>query len=215
MILIILGAPGSGKGTQSKFISKKFSIPQLSTGDILRFAIKNNTDIGFQAKQFIDAGKLVPDDVMIKIIQDRIAEFDCLNGFILDGFPRTLAQSSALDLMLEAKSLSIDKVLSFQLDSKILIERITGRLINPKTGKEYHEKFNPPKNLGFCDITGDALIKRSDDTEEKARKRILIFEKEILSLIHYYSKMNIFCEINAHQSIEGIKNEIFNILSKK
>lgn len=182
MNLIIIGPPGAGKGTQADNISKKLSIPQISTGDILREAVKAGTPVGLKAKAFMDSGGLVPDDVIISIVVERIAAPDCKNGFILDGMPRTIAQAEALD----SRGLAIDAALSIEVSDEEIVQRLGGRRVCPVCGATFHISANPPKQEDICDICGAALIIRKDDDPETIRNRLLTFHNETAPLKDYY-----------------------------
>jgi adenylate kinase len=183
MRLILLGAPGAGKGTQAAFICKKFNIPQISTGDMLRAAVKAGSQLGIEAKKVMDAGKLVSDDIIIGLVQQRIAQPDCSHGFLLDGFPRTLPQAEAM----KSAGVKLDFVLEIDVPDQLIIERITGRRIHAASGRTYHLKFNPPKIAGKDDITSEDLIQRGDDREELVSKRLTVYKEQTRPLIDYYS----------------------------
>ena len=182
MKLILIGPPGAGKGTQADILSKKLGIPQISTGDILREAVKNGTPIGLKAKSFMDAGDLVPDDVIIGVIIERLSKPDCADGYILDGVPRTIAQAEALD----RQGAAIDAALSIEADDYEIIERLGGRRVCPVCGATFHITVNPPAKEGVCDVCGAALIIRKDDDPETIRNRLLTFHKETSPLLDYY-----------------------------
>lgn len=183
MRVILLGAPGAGKGTQAGAITARFGIPQISTGDMLRAAVKAGTDLGVAAKKVMDAGGLVSDDLIIGLVRERITEPDCASGFLFDGFPRTLAQADAL----REAGVPIDAVLEIDVPFSAIIERMSGRRVHPASGRSYHVRFNPPKIEGLDDITGEALIQRDDDREETVRKRLDVYEAQTKPLIAYYS----------------------------
>jgi adenylate kinase len=187
MNLIFLGAPGAGKGTQAEVISQKLNIPTVSTGNIIREALKNGTEMGLKAKSFIEAGKLVPDDVVIGIIKERLAEDDCKNGFILDGFPRTIPQAEALDAM----GVRIDKVIEISVDDETIIGRMSGRRVCQKCGASYHMKNKPPKNDGVCDSCGSDLVQRKDDAPETVLDRLDVYHTQTEPLKNYYAKKGI------------------------
>jgi len=199
MNLILLGPPGAGKGTQAKEIETRHGLVQLSTGDMLRAAVKAGTEIGKKAKSIMEKGELVPDEVVIRIISDRIDEPDCERGFILDGFPRTLAQASALDEMLARKSKKLDAVIDFKIDANKLVERIVGRYTCSKCGEGYHDKFKKPKQEGVCDICGGAeFSRRADDNAETVTTRLMAFYRDTSPLIGYY-----YCKNNLH-AVDGM-----------
>lgn len=166
MRLILLGAPGAGKGTQAEYLSKRFSIPHISTGDILRENVKNETELGKKAKEYMDKGLLVPDEIVIEIVKDRLSKEDCKNGFLLDGFPRTIAQAEALDKVLEELGQKIDKVLNIEVPDEKILERMSGRRICKNCGASFHVIYRPPQKEGVCDVCGGELYQREDDKEE-------------------------------------------------
>ncbi|QTF09469.1 adenylate kinase [Brenneria izadpanahii] len=184
MRIILLGAPGAGKGTQAQFIMEKYGIPQISTGDMLRAAVKAGTELGKQAKEIMDAGKLVTDELVIALVKERIAQDDCRNGFLLDGFPRTIPQA---DAMKEA-GISVDYVIEFAVPDDLIVDRIVGRRVHPASGRVYHVKFNPPQVEGKDDVTGEDLVTRKDDQEETVRKRLVEYHQQTAPLVAYYQK---------------------------
>src|SRR5919206_3828561 len=181
MRLILLGAPGAGKGTQANFIKEKFNIPQISTGDMLRAAVKAGTPLGLAAKQVMDAGGLVPDDVIIGLVKERIAQPDCRQGFLFDGFPRTIPQADAM----RDAGVDIDYVIEIDVDDAEIIKRLSGRRVHLPSGRTYHVQFNPPKTPGKDDVTGEDLIQRDDDREETIRKRLQIYHEQTKQLVDY------------------------------
>ena len=183
MRLILLGAPGAGKGTQATFICKKFGIPQISTGDMLRAAVKAGTPLGIAAKKVMDSGGLVGDDIIIGLVKERLAQPDCANGFLFDGFPRTIVQADAM----KAASVNLDIVLEIDVPDEAIIERMSGRRAHLASGRTYHIKFNPPKVEGVDDVTGEPLIQRDDDKEETVKKRLDVYQKQTRPLVSYYS----------------------------
>ncbi len=183
--VILLGPPGAGKGTQAKKIQANFSIPQISTGDMLRAAIKAQTPLGVQVKSVMDSGNLVSDDLIIALVEERLSQSDCKNGFLLDGFPRTLAQAEALS----ALPFAIHHVVEIQVEDDAIVERITGRLTHQASGRIYHKQFNPPKQEGLDDETGEALIQRDDDKEETVRQRLSVYHSQTKPLIQYYQEI--------------------------
>ncbi|KPY93568.1 Adenylate kinase [Pseudomonas syringae pv. spinaceae] len=185
MRVILLGAPGAGKGTQAKFITEKFGIPQISTGDMLRAAVKAGTELGLKAKSVMDAGNLVSDDLIIGLIKDRLAEPDCANGVLFDGFPRTIPQAEAL---LKA-GLEIDHVLEIAVDDEEIVKRMSGRRVHEGSGRIYHTIFNPPKVEGVDDVTGESLVQRKDDVEETVRLRLKVYHDQTKPLVEFYSKL--------------------------
>lgn len=184
MRLILLGAPGAGKGTQAKFICEKFGIPQISTGDMLRAAVKAGTPLGVEAKKVMDAGGLVSDDIIIGLVKDRLKEADCKNGYLFDGFPRTIPQAEAM----KEAGVAIDYVLEIDVPFDAIIERMGGRRVHVASGRTYHVKFNPPKAEGVDDETGEALIQRDDDKEDTVRKRLDVYSQQTRPLVDYYSE---------------------------
>ncbi len=182
MRIILLGPPGAGKGTQAQFLCDAYKIPQISTGDMLRAATKSGSELGQTVQQIMDEGGLVSDDIMIKLVQERIAQPDCSNGFLLDGFPRTTAQADAL----KEAGIKIDHVIEIQVPDKNIIERICGRLVDPNSGRTYHLIYNPPKVPGRDDITGDLLVQRADDSEQTVRKRLAVYKEQTHTLVQYY-----------------------------
>ena len=183
MRLILLGAPGAGKGTQATFICQKYGIPQISTGDMLRAAVKAGSPLGIEARKVMDAGGLVSDDLIINLVKDRIAQPDCSKGFLFDGFPRTLPQADAM----KAAGVKLDYVLEIDVPFEAIIERMSGRRSHPASGRTYHVKFNPPKVEGQDDVTGEPLIQRDDDKEETVRKRLEVYSAQTRPLVDYYS----------------------------
>lgn len=183
MRLILLGAPGAGKGTQAAFICEKFGIPQISTGDMLRAAVKAGTPLGLQAKAVMDAGQLVSDELIINLVKDRIAQPDCAKGFLFDGFPRTIPQADAM----KAAGVKLDYVLEIDVPFEAIIDRMSGRRSHPASGRTYHVKFNPPKVEGIDDITGEPLVQREDDKEETVKKRLQVYSDQTRPLVDYYS----------------------------
>lgn len=182
MKLILLGAPGAGKGTQAAFICQKFGIPQISTGDMLRAAVKAGTPLGLQAKAVMEAGQLVSDDLIINLVKERIAQADCANGFLFDGFPRTIPQADAM----KAAGVDLDYVLEIDVPFDAIIERMSGRRSHPASGRTYHVKFNPPKVEGKDDVTGEDLVQRDDDKEETVKKRLDVYSNQTRPLVDYY-----------------------------
>jgi adenylate kinase len=183
MRLILLGAPGAGKGTQANFICQKFGIPQISTGDMLRAAVKAGTPLGLAAKKVMDSGGLVSDDIIIGLVKDRIAQADCARGFLFDGFPRTIPQADAM----KNAGVKLDVVLEIDVPDDVIIERMSGRLFHIASGRSYHVKFNPPKTAGKDDVTGEDLVQRDDDKEATVRKRLAVYQSQTRPLVDYYS----------------------------
>jgi adenylate kinase len=183
MRLILLGAPGAGKGTQANFIKEKFNIPQISTGDMLRAAIKAGTELGMAAKKVMDAGGLVSDDIMIGLVKNRLQEADCANGYLFDGFPRTVAQADAM----KDNGINVDYVLEIDVPDDMIVERMSGRRTHPASGRVYHTKFNPPKVADIDDVTGEPLVQRDDDKEETVMKRLAVYHNQTEVLLGYYN----------------------------
>ena len=208
MNLILLGAPGAGKGTQAEILVKKLSIPAISTGNMLREAIANGTELGKKAKQYMDEGALVPDELILGIIADRVAEPDCANGFILDGVPRTLAQAEAL----EAKGVRIDHVVSIEVDDAVIEGRMTGRRVCPKCGASYHIVANPPKMEGICNACGAELTIRKDDAPETVRKRLEVYHATTEVLKDFYGKLGRLAIVEGNQPIEKANEDILKAI---
>lgn len=206
--IVFLGAPGAGKGTMSQNIVDKYNIPQLSTGNMLREAVADKTEIGLKAKSFIDAGDLVPDDVVLGIIENRIDAEDCAKGFILDGFPRTVAQAEGLTVMLQNKDISLTHVFSLEVDEETVIQRRSGRLFAPTTGRVYHEVNNPPKVAGKCDVSGEELVKRDDDKEEVLRHRLRVYEEQTAPVKAYYEAQNMVQQFDAAQAVDDVFSQL-------
>ena len=184
MRLILLGAPGAGKGTQATFICQKYGIPQISTGDMLRAAVKAGTPLGLQAKAVMDSGALVSDDIIIGLVKERITQPDCANGFLFDGFPRTIPQADAM----KAAGVKLDYVLEIDVPFEAIVERMSGRRSHPASGRTYHVKFNPPKAEGVDDVTGEPLVQRDDDKEDTVKKRLDVYTQQTRPLVDYYSQ---------------------------
>ena len=210
MKLILLGAPGAGKGTQAEIISKKLNIPTISTGNILREAIKNGTETGLKAKSFMDAGKLVPDDVIIGIVRERVARDDCANGFILDGVPRTIPQAEAL----EAAGIHFDAVVSIEIDDAVIEARMTGRRVCGSCGASFHIVANPPKVDSVCDLCGAALTVRKDDAPETVKNRLKVFHAETEPLKDFYKKLGNLKLVEGNQPIENATRDILAALGE-
>lgn len=218
MRLILLGAPGAGKGTQATFIKEKFNIPQISTGDMLRAAVKAGTPLGIEAKKVMDAGGLVSDDIIIGLVKDRLKQADCANGYLFDGFPRTIPQA---DAMKEA-GVQIDYVLEIDVPDEAIIERMSGRRVHQPSGRTYHVAFNPPKVPGKDDVTGEELIQRDDDKEETVKKRLAVYHEQTEVLVGYYNKLAAsghpgapkYRKIEGVGPVETIRERAFEALSK-
>lgn len=215
MRIILLGPPGAGKGTQAAGIVEKYNIPHISTGDIFRKNIKEGTELGKKAKGYIDQGLLVPDELTVGLVTDRISQSDCEKGFMLDGFPRNVAQAQHLDKYLKEVGISLDKVVNIEVDKDILVGRAVGRRICKSCGATYHVEFNPPKVDGICDVCGGELYQRADDNEETVSKRIQVYLDETKPLVDYYSKEGIIASINGEQSIDKVFADIVNALGSE
>jgi adenylate kinase len=212
MKLILLGPPGAGKGTQAKMLTKQFLIPQISTGDILRAAVKDGTAMGLKAKEFMDAGGLVPDEVVVGIVRDRLQEKDCVNGFILDGFPRTVPQADALQDSLAEMGKELDRVISLDVDAEALVERLTGRRTCKECGRGYHVTFDPSSVVGKCDACGGVLFQRDDDQEETIRKRLQVYADQTSPLINYYRDAGVLLELDGMQPISQVQEKMLLLL---
>ena len=215
MRLILMGAPGAGKGTQAAFISEEYKIPQISTGDMFRAAVKGGTELGKKAKACMDAGKLVPDEITIGIVRERLGKSDCANGFILDGFPRTVEQADALGKILSEMGQKLTCVLNIHVPSEDLIERAIGRRICKSCGATYHVKFNAPAKENICDKCGGELYQRADDTAETMQSRLSVYESSTRPLIDYYKKQKIYVEIDGRQPIADVTAAIARALSSE
>lgn len=214
MRIILLGAPGAGKGTQAKFIMGSYAIPQISTGDMLRAAVKAESPLGLQVKDIMAAGALVSDELIIGLVKERIAQDDCKNGFLFDGFPRTIPQAEALF----AAGVEIDHVLEISVSDEEIVQRLSGRRVHPDSGRIYHISHNPPKQSGIDDVTGEPLIQREDDKEETVRKRLAIYHEQTEPLVHYYQQLSAkhgkptCSRVEGIGSMSDIKNKIFSVL---
>ena len=205
MHILLMGPPGAGKGTQAANLVKEFGIPHISTGDMFRAAVKEGTELGLQAKACMDAGKLVPDEVTIGIVKERLAKPDCKKGFILDGFPRTVEQADALTGILKGLGLSLTAALNITVPAADLIERAVGRRICKSCGATYHVKFNPPQKAGVCDTCAGDLYQRADDSEETMKNRLSVYEAQTKPLIAYYEKAGVYKEIDGRKAIDEVK----------
>ncbi len=213
MKIILLGAPGAGKGTQAQFIMNKFGIPQISTGDMFRGAIKAGTELGKQAKALMDEGKLVPDELTVALVKDRIAKPDCANGFLLDGFPRTIPQADAL----KDSGVSIDFVLEFDVPDEVIVERMSGRRVHQASGRSYHIVYNPPKVEGKDDVTGEDLIIRADDKPKTVLDRLAVYHKQTQPLVDYYQAEakagnTQYFRLDGTKKVEEVSQELSTIL---
>jgi adenylate kinase len=208
--IILLGAPGAGKGTQAKFITEKFNIPQISTGDMLRNAIKSGSELGLKAKEIMDKGQLVSDEIVIGLVKERILEPDCKNGYLFDGFPRTNAQAEAL----KSAGISIDYVIEINVPDEAIISRLSGRRVHLSSGRTYHVEFNQPKISGKDDVTGEDLIQRDDDKEETIKKRLEVYHAQTAVLSSYYAadKKVKFIKVDGTKSVDQVTNELLATL---
>lgn len=209
---VLLGPPGAGKGTQAQIVSKTLGLPHISSGDIFRENLKNQTELGRQAKDYMDRGELVPDDLTISMVRDRLTKSDCAEGALLDGFPRTPAQAEELDKILSAIGSGIKAVPYIKVESQVLVERLSGRWTCKAQGHVFHEKYNPPKQAGVCDFDGSELYQREDDKAETVKNRIQVYFKQTLPLIEYYRKAGTLVEIDGDQGIELVTQEILRAL---
>jgi adenylate kinase len=215
MRLILLGPPGAGKGTQAANIVDKYHVPHISTGDIFRKNIKEGTALGIEAKGFMDRGELVPDTLVINIVADRLREEDCQAGFLLDGFPRTVAQAEALDLALQTMNYSLNHVINIQVDPNLLVERAVGRRICKDCGATYHINFNPSKVNGVCDKCEGELYQRSDDNEETVTNRVRVYVEETSPLVNYYTEKRLILNLDGEKTIDLVFQDICEALGSK
>jgi adenylate kinase len=214
MNLILMGLPGAGKGTQADKIVEKYGVPHISTGDMFRAAIKNETELGLKAKAYMDEGALVPDEVTIGIVRERLSQDDCKKGFLLDGFPRTVAQASALEIMLQEMERTLDHVVYIKVPKEDLFKRLTGRWICPTCGTAYHEQFNPPKEKGKCDKDGSELIQRDDDKPETVDKRLEVNLEQTKPLVDFYEDKGYLRNIDGQQEIDQVFTEVDKLLQE-
>lgn len=214
MKIIMLGAPGAGKGTQAKRLAEKFSIPHISTGDIFRANIKNNTELGKKAKEYMDQGLLVPDELTCSLVVDRIVRDDCANGYILDGFPRTIPQAQALDEALNKMGSNMDFAVDVDVPDEAIVSRMSGRRACVGCGATYHVKFNPPKTEGICDACGEALILREDDKPETVQKRLDVYHSQTQPLIDYYNGKGILRTVDGTKPMDQVFEDILNVLGE-
>jgi adenylate kinase len=214
IFLVLLGVPGAGKGTQAKLLENQLNLPQVSTGDIFRFNLKNQTDLGVLAKSYMDKGELVPDSVTIEMVKDRLTQPDCARGAIMDGFPRNLVQARAFDEITSADG-GVDLVPLIALEDDEAMRRITGRRVCRSCGAVYHIDFNPPKQEGRCDIDGGELYQRPDDQPETVRNRLYVYYKQTAPLIGYYFAHDLLAEIDGNQSIEAVNQILTKLLGEK
>ncbi len=215
MRIILMGPPGAGKGTQAKNLVKKFKIPHISTGDMFRKAIKDKTELGSKAKEFLDAGKLVPDEITIGIVKERLSENDCSRGFLLDGFPRTVPQAKALDKIMDDWGVSLDAVINIEVSREKLLERLTGRRVCTNCGATYHVTFNPPQVEGRCDKCRAQLYQRDDDTYDTVASRLDVYREKNAHLVEYYEKKGVLININGDREISKVFSDIEKALGEK
>ena len=214
MRVVFLGPPGAGKGTQTKFLEERYGACQVSTGDILRKAVRDHAPLGKKASEYLDKGELVPDDIMLNLVAERLRERDCEKGFILDGFPRTVAQAEGLEGILEDLGWSLDSVFCIQVPQEVIIQRLSGRRSCRKCGSLYHAVFNPPRREGFCDRCDGGLYQRQDDLEETIAARLRVFEKQTSPLVDFYRKRGLLKEINGVGSVEQIRSRVFQAVGE-
>jgi len=215
MNIIFLGPPGAGKGTQAKILIERYVIPQISTGDMLREHVAKGTELGVKAKEYMEKGQLVPDKIILGMVKERLSQEDAQKGFILDGFPRTVAQAEALDKILEEMGKKIEYVLALIVPDEELVTRLTGRRTCKNCGMMYHIKFKPPKVEGKCDACGGELYQRPDDNEETVRNRLKVYHNQTAPLIEYYRKKGVLFEVDGSKNIDEITQQLINILEKK
>ncbi len=215
MKIMLLGPPGSGKGTQAKFICERYGIPQISTGDMLRAAVQAGTELGKRVKAIMDAGELVPDDVILALIRERIAQPDCADGFLLDGFPRTIAQAEGLEQM----GVTLDWVIEIEVPDEEIVKRLSGRRVHPGSGRVYHLLYNPPKEDCKDDVTGEPLIQRDDDKEETVRKRLEVYHRQTAPLVDFYRRRAAegkvkFATVSGLGTVEEVRDRLFQVLDQ-
>jgi len=215
MRIVLLGPPGAGKGTQAKKIVSAFSIPHISTGDIFRKNIAEKTELGLKAKQYLDSGQLVPDSLTIEICLKRLEQEDCANGFLLDGFPRNVAQAEALDEYLKSKDLKLDAAINIDVPEDLLIKRLTGRRVCPNCGASFNVETNPPKVEGICDFCSSQLVQRADDTIETVNQRLKVYKEQTQPIIEYYAKKGLLKNVDGSQDIEKVFEDICVILGRE
>lgn len=214
MRIILLGPPGAGKGTQAKYLSEKYNIVHISTGDIFRKNISEKTKLGLEAQSYINKGLLVPDELTIDIVKDRLNNDDCKNGFLLDGFPRTVNQAEALERFLNEKGDKIEYALLIKVPESHILERMTGRRVCVNCGATYHVKFNPPKISGKCDVCSDNVVQRKDDSEETVKERLDVYNKQTEPLVEYYNSKGVIYSIDGTQDIEDVFKSVSDILGR-
>ena len=214
MYILLMGPPGAGKGTQAEKLIREYGIPQISTGDMFRAAVKSGTALGKEAKSYMDKGALVPDSVTVGIVKERLAQDDCKKGWILDGFPRTTAQASALDAILHDLGIQLTAVLDFNVNRDDLVKRVSGRLVCRQCGASFHKEFRPPKQEGVCDNCGGELYQRADDNEVTVRERLAVYDTSTKPLIYYYKVSGRYYEINGDQSMDKVFADVQAALKK-
>lgn len=214
MRLVLMGPPGAGKGTQAQLLTEHLGVPKLSTGDMLRTAVSAGTQLGRTADIIMKRGDLVPDELMLGIVKDRIAEADCAGGFILDGFPRTVSQAELLDKMLNSNNLSLDHIITLVVDENAIVERFTGRRVALKSGRSYHVVHNPPKVAGICDETGEVLVQRDDDKEEVVRHRISVYHKQTEPVLDYYHRQGRLEQVDGMLAVDDVFEAIKALLEQ-
>ena len=214
MNILLLGPPGGGKGTQAKFLIEKLNIPQISTGDMLRAHVNNQTDLGVEAQSYMNSGSLVPDEVILGMMEVRLNKLDCKNGYILDGFPRTIPQAKGLDSLLKELNQSLDFVIVIEVNDDIIVNRMGGRRVHEASGRVYHIKFNPPKVENMDDETGEKLLIRPDDEESTVRKRLEVYHTETSPLINFYQLQELVYKVNGQTGIDIVSDSIYEIINK-
>ncbi|MDI3538981.1 MAG: adenylate kinase [Methanolobus sp.] len=214
MNVVLFGPPGAGKGTQAKELTKKYSIPHISTGDILRANVRDGTELGMKAKEYMDRGELVPDAVLIGLIKNRLNEPDCKAGYLLDGYPRTIPQADALDTILKEIGKPLDVVINIEVSDDELVKRLSGRRTCPKCGESYHVAFNPPQKQGICDVCGSQLYQRDDDREEVIRQRLAVYNQKTKPLIDYYVKAGILVNIDGSAGVDEVFRQVSGVMDK-
>lgn len=213
MRVVFLGAPGVGKGTQADRIASQFKIAKISTGDLLREAVRNQTPLGREAKQYMDQGRLVPDSVVIGLVRDKLAEDACVNGFVLDGFPRTVPQAEELEQVLRATRRPLDRVVNFKVPREVVITRLSGRRSCPKCQATFHMEFAPSRKGAVCDRCGEALVQRSDDQPEAIETRLKVYEEQTAPLIQFYASKRLLSELDASGSVDAVFEALFGVLA--
>lgn len=214
MNIVLMGPPGAGKGTQAEFIKKHYAIPHISTGDMFRDAVSRGTSLGEEAKKYMDAGQLVPDEVTVGIVKERLAEADCREGFLLDGFPRTTVQAEALDQVLKAAGRKIEAAINIAVPNEVLIERMSGRISCPECKAVYNLKTNPPVSSGICDKCGEELVQRSDDKGDTVAQRLQVYQEQTNPLLQYYKQQDVLYEIDGNRKSDVVFADVNNLLEQ-